>query len=249
MEPDYAANSLKNITFRRCLAANNTACGFSMSPHNLLRSLPGEPPKLTAAVDVSFEDCTTDSFGQLDAQQCKAQDGCGWSVRAGYSLSGFPPNITGSVRFLNCSAIGGTGPALQMDSKAAAMLTTFTDCSFSNVAPATGAATSVITMEPSASGKFEKLYGQYAYGGVVFRNCSVGLTAEDPTYRRAGHSRSWMTVVSKYGLVELDTSGVKVVAEPGSVSGGCKKTKIERAGAYQPWKDVNLNFSCRGSGL
>ena len=35
IEPDNPANRLQNITFRRCQALNNTACGFTISPHGL----------------------------------------------------------------------------------------------------------------------------------------------------------------------------------------------------------------------
>ena len=64
---------------RRVHAPNNTGGGFSISPHNL-----GTQP-----ISIRFEDCTADNRGQLNKKQCKAQDGCGWSIRAGFSLSIF----------------------------------------------------------------------------------------------------------------------------------------------------------------
>ena len=62
LEPNYAVDRLQNITFRRCLAANNTACGFTISPHNLLHTTSG-PPVLSAAVGITFEDCAVDARG------------------------------------------------------------------------------------------------------------------------------------------------------------------------------------------
>ena len=99
---------------------------------------------------IRFEDCSADSRGQLNPAQCKAQSGCGWKTRAGFSLSIFGPNVTGSVDVTNFTSVGGLGPALQMDAKGAgSAFATFKDCRFSNSAlsgSSTAAPTPVVSL-------------------------------------------------------------------------------------------------------
>eukprot|EP01052_Picozoa_sp_SAG31_P022289 SAG31_NODE_1766_length_7315_cov_2.439302_3_plen_573_part_00 len=102
-------------------------------------------------------------------------------------------------------------------------------------------------MASTSSSKFEKLYGAYPYGGVIFSNVTVTLTAEDPAYLKEGHHRAWLTVESQAGLENVQMA-TKLLAEPGS--SGCSNAKVERAQAKPPFSGaVDFNFSCRNARL
>ena len=91
-------------------------------------------------------------------------------------------------------------------------------------------------------GKGHAIYGDYAYGGVLFDNVTIGLGPEEPGYLEQGHRRAWLMVESDDGLKNLNLSAT-VVAGPGS--GGCKLAKVECGNAKGPWERVDLNFTCR----
>ena len=198
----------------------------------------------TGYCSIRFEDCSADSRGQLDHAQCKAQGGCGWTTHAGFSLSIFGPNITGSVDVTNFSSIGGLGPALQMGAKgASSAFATFKDCRFENSAlsgNSTVAPSPVVSLAPDAKGR--AIYGDYPKGGVLFENVTISLGPEEPGYLKHGHHRAWLLVESDDGLKNINLSAT-VVAKLGS--GGCKMAKVERAEAKGPWEAVDLNFTCR----
>ena len=161
-------------------------------------------------------------------------------------MSIFGPNITGTVNVTNFSSIGGLGPALQMDAKGAgSAFATFKNCHFSNSALGGNNAVApspVVSMTPTSSGKGRAIYGNYAYGGVLFENVTIGLGPEEPGYLKHEHHRAWMLVESDDGLEDLNLSAT-VIAAPGS--GGCKLAKVERSEAKGPWMNVDLNFTCR----
>ena len=156
------------------------------------------------------------------------------------------PNITGSVDVTNFTSIGGLGPALELDAKAAdSAFATFKDCRFENSAlsgNSTVAPSPVVAFAPDSSHKGEHIYGKHPFGGVRFENVTVGLGPEEPGYLKQGHHRAWLLVESEDGLKDLNLSAT-VVAEPGS--GGCKMAKVERAEAKGAWEAVDLNFTCR----
>ena len=241
LEPNYSIDRLENITFRRCEASNNTACGFTISPHNLLHNAHG-PPLTSASVDVTFEDCHVDARGQLSEGECEAQHGCGWTTRAGFTLSGFPANITGSIDFIRCSTVGGTYPAVQLDAKGLETEARFKDCVFGNDAGSATDPSPVFVLEPCASGKFHTLYGPYPYGAVAFDNVTVVLGEESEAARK--HHRPWMSVVAADGLSNVDLNA-SIVALPGS--GGCALVKEEHVNAKQPWRNVTMGHTCADS--
>ena len=156
------------------------------------------------------------------------------------------PNITGSVNVTNFTSIGGLGPALELDAKAAdSAFATFKDCRFENSAlsgNSTVAPSPVVAFAPDSSRKGEHIYGKHPFGGVRFENVTIGLGPEEPGYLKQGHHRAWLLVESEDGLKDLNLSAT-VVAEPGS--GGCKMAKVERAEAKGAWEAVDLNFTCR----
>jgi hypothetical protein len=243
LEPNgRAGQELVGIMFRRCIAANNTGCGFSISPHNLLSN---STPRVT--IGVTFEDCHVDSRGQLTPAQCKEQGGCGWTERAGFSLAGFPPGITGVVSLRNCSSVGGAGPALRLDAKGAGTHLLVKDSYFTNTVDSSTVSpvSSVVLMAPLKSGKFEKGYGPYVCGNVTFDNVTVVLGPETLANRQ--HHRAWLTIASPHGLTAL-AMNASVIAEPNS--GGCSMVKEERVGAKLPWIGaVEIGHSCVDVGV
>ena len=168
---------------------------------------------------------------------------CSWPHTMGFVCR---PNITGSVNVTNFTSIGGLGPALDLDAKAAdSAFATFKNCRFENSAlsgNSTVAPSPVISLAPDSSRKGEHIYGKHPFGGVRFENVTIGLGPEEPGYLKQGHHRAWLLVESDDGLKDLNLSAT-VVAEPGS--GGCKMAKVERAEAKGAWEAVDLNFTCR----
>ena len=162
MEPDWDFDRLWNITFRRCIAANNTGCGFSISPHNLLKPVSGggDPGPEKANVSIRFEDCAVDNRGQLNATQCERQlGGCGWSNRAGWVLSGFPPAIRGTVTLEHCIGQGGQGPMLLFEAKGGNSSVVLANSRFSNDGMDPKGASPVVEIRPTSTGKYVKAYG------------------------------------------------------------------------------------------
>lgn len=240
MEPDHGNDALTNITFRRCVAANNTGCGFSISPHNLL-----SPPfnGRSREISVRFEDSSVDNRGQLTQEQCRLQPGgCGWTQRAGWVLSGFPPSITGSVNISGGTSVGGEGPMVTFQAYGGGCKATLSNLSLSNAGIGVGDPPApVVLLAPTSTGKYEKTYGSYRYGGVAFFNVSVALQAEAPAYEKQGHHRAWLEVDSPHGLSDLSLNA-SMRALPGS--GGCALVKEKLAQATKPWNNVTLSHSC-----
>ena len=295
MEPDHGSDSLSNITFRRCVAANNTGCGFSISPHNLLSppfngtsrglsvrfedvrvchldSVTGLPSRVRArarvcgpylaptngllcAVLLLCTQCAVDNRGQLTQAQCKLQPGgCGWTLRSGWVLSGFPPTITGSVDIVRSTSVGGEQPAVCFEAYGGggggtgSCRTTLTDVSLSNAGVGAeslsgGAPSPVVLFTPTSTGKYEKLNGPFPYGGVVFENITVALQAEAPAYRAQKHHRAWLEVDAPHGLRDLS---LNATVEALRGSGGCALVKEEIRGAGRPWAGVTFGHACRG---
>jgi hypothetical protein len=190
IEPDNAG-VLENITFRRCISANNTGCGLMASSETGVNT--------GSTVSIRFEDVHVDMSGQLDARACKKQSGgCGGSCRAAWGLAKWATGA-GQIVFDRCTAIGAgiNAPAVEIEIKGPDSLATFTNCSFGM---STEAASPAIALTPrywpSPSTPDHILYG--------------GLTVENTCIHTDGKLEPWLALVAPSGLSNVHVDAVLV---------------------------------------
>jgi hypothetical protein len=109
LEPNLPSHQLRNITFKRCAALNNSGSGFRLYLHALRNS--SEPPS------VRFEDCVVEG-------------GRG----AAYEVSAVAPGLRGSVALVGSRAHATIGAGLECTRKAPSLAVTLDGCVFRNVA-------------------------------------------------------------------------------------------------------------------